>query len=344
MGVHERGRESSPREALRRPSRPSRSATSAVHELQRTVGNRATARLVHSRAASRGVQRLIAVNPAGTPATDYAIMKQVHQLRASQNPKHNIVMLNQGTDFRGMAAGEDLFIVSHGDSATGEMRNINTNSLIGWLNGAKGVPAHFGKIVVLSCYGGMAKPDTALAERIASGLKHKGHDVEGATGFSFGTPEFSQSGHSSVLSEDLRVFYTADSIDDMAAAWAERNPTHAGGVLAGVVSYVDQFATIKENYVRAKGAKGADGWIRQKITYFRDRAKAIEQGLGTAIGQTQGASVQEKITSLEAPPPPGGAVPAHVTSWNTLLAEQYQLFHDYYLWTDPAQAFATFTS
>jgi hypothetical protein len=33
-----------------------------------------------------------------------------------------------------------------------------------------------------------------------------------------------------------------------------------------------------------------------------------------------------------------------VVSWNNLLAEQDQLFRDYYLWKDPDQAFVTFTS
>jgi hypothetical protein len=296
-------------------------------------------------APGRRLQRLIAVNPAGTPAQDYAIIKQVHQLRASQNPPHAVVMLTHGVNFRVMAAGEDLFIVSHGDSQTGNLRNISTQDLIAWLNDKhKGVPANFGRIMVLSCYGGVAKPDTALAERIAAGLKEKGHVVEGATGFSFGTAEFSATGHSSVLSEDLRVFYSADDVDAMAQTWADMFPSHDAGVLAPLLPYVNQFKTIKQNLQGAAGAKGVDDRIKGLITHFKTRAKAIEQGLGAALALTAGATIGEKITSLEAPAPPGGALPAHVTSWNALLAEQYQLFTDYYLWTDPATAFNSFTS
>jgi hypothetical protein len=352
---------------------------------------------------------LIAVNPGGRqrgPEDDYAIMKQVYALRASQAPAPNaIVMLGAGVNFRTMAPGENLYIVSHGDRDTGELPGISTQSLINWLNHpAKGVPGHLGKIVILSCYGGVAKQNTALAQQIAEGINRRGHDVEGATGFSFGTAEFSSTGHSSVLSENLREFYTAASVDEMARQWATMKPTHDGGVLADApisLDYVNQYETIRNNLIGKYGAKGIDDRIRRLITHFQTRAHAIEAGLAAALNLTAGVGVAGKITTLEmvapaapaavpvpapgpavpvpapgpavpvpapaaavpvpvpAPAPavpvaaPGPAVPvpaaapalpAHITSWRTLLAEQYKLFQDYYLWTDPAQAFRTFTS
>lgn len=288
---------------------------------------------------------MIAVNPSGTPATDYAIMKQIHQLRASQQAPDAIVWLRPGVNLRPMQAGEHLFIVSHGNADTGELRNVATNRLIEWLNSGTGPPENFGKIVLLSCYGGVPKSGPALAQQIAANFRHRGHDVEGATGFSFGTSEFSRSGHSSVLSEDLRVFYALDDTDAMAAMWAGRNPTHGAGVLATEFGggHINQFATIRQ-YVQGKvETKSVDSRIRGLVDRFRQRATAIEQGLGTALGQTAGATVEAKIATLEAVPP-HGAVPAHVTTWNNLLAEQYQLFEDYYLWTDPDTAFNTFPS
>jgi hypothetical protein len=296
------------------------------------------------------LQRLIAVNPAGNPHQDYAIMKQVQQLRASQLPApHAIVMFTTSPDFSGMAAGEDLFIVSHGDSVTGNVRNLTVKQIVTALNkSGTGVPANFGKIVVLSCYGGATKSDGVLAENIADGLKGKGvHAVEGSTGFSFGTSEFGRTGHSSVLSEDLRVFYVADDIGAMAAHWKTMQPNHAEGVLAAPpigLEYVNAFATIEANVIGAVGKKAADGYITNLITHLRTRIKAIEQGLATALGQAPGADVAAKIASLEVTAPPLAALPGYVTSWNALLAEQYQLFHDYYLWTDPATAFVSFDS
>lgn len=315
--------------------------------------DRLLSRAVEDRARARRpvLQRLIAVNVAGTPHTDYAIMKQVHQLRASQAPApHAVTMLSSASDFSGMQAGEELFIVSHGSADTGNLRDVEPSDLIKWLNhGTRGVPKHIGKIVVLSCYGGMVKSGgQSLAQKIASGLKHREITVEGALGFSFGTPEFAQGqSHSSVLSEDLRVFYRADSIDDMCSAWKEMLPTHGGGVLTQPpqnLDYVDEYASIKTNLVRKHSAKAADGMIRTLITHFQTRAKAIEAGLAQALGQTAGTTVQARIATLEAPAPVGGVLPPNVVQWNALLAEQYQLFQDYYLWTNPDDAFAAFVS
>lgn len=313
---------------------------------------RLLARAVDERARAGGplLQRLIAVNPAGVPHQDYAIMKQVHQLRASQMPApHPIVMFTASPNFSAMGVGEDLFIVSHGDSVTGNMRNLSVQQIVTALNkSGTGIPAHFGKIVVLSCYGGATKSDGILAQNIADRLKGKGkHAVEGATGFSFGTREFASTEHSSVLPEDLRVFYVADSISDMEDTWKTMLPSHDGGVLAAPpisLSYVNEYTTIEDNIAGKFGRGKAPGLIASLITHLQTRIKAIEQGLGVALGQAPGTDVAQKIASFEATPPLGGVVAPYVTSWNALLAEQYQLFHDYYLWTKPDEAFASFDS
>jgi len=286
---------------------------------------------VRHRAGSGGramLQRLIAVN--GDAQNDYALMKQVQQLRAPLKQTHRrVIALNALSDFSGMKTNEDLFIVSHGWSDSGKLKGVETDKLIGWLNDAnKGVPANFGRIVLLSCYGGMDKGQGALAENISAGLKHRGHRVEGALGFSFGTTAFSKSTerHSSVLPENLRVFYElkADQLDEMANTWGAMNPSHQHGILGDAIN---RGQTIRQN-MRAKFGGQADGRIAALIKDFQEEAKRIEERLKRLL---PGDSIEASADALQSNP-----------SWTDAIRRQYKLFDDYYLWTSPETAFQAF--
>lgn len=133
---------------------------------------------------------MIAVN--GSP-DDYAIMKQVQQLKAHSGNVGEVVPLNRDTDFHEIGRNEKLYIVSHGDRRGYLiLHTIHPDSLVSWLiDKARGLPKEFGGIVLLSCYGGLAGEGvSSLAESIANGIKDKvtpGTSVEGATGYSFGS-------------------------------------------------------------------------------------------------------------------------------------------------------------
>ena len=329
------------------PASPTRSSPerSALLELQRSVGNGAVARLVAGRQTGRTLQRLIAVNPAGTPHTDYAIMKQIQQLRKVHSKP--VVMLDAGVDFSGMAAGEQLFVVSHGNAADGDLRDLPTQTLINRLNHAqKGVPANIGGITLLSCYSGRPVQPQSLAERVAAGLFHQHIQVQGAIGFSFGSPEFSATGHSSVMPEDLRAIYSAEDIGAMADTWRDRQPTHNGGILTElpglVIHGVPTNRTTRQILMNAGLSGGeADGRIRGLMGKLKGEIKQIEAGLRNLLGQLPGMTVAEKATAFEQP----WLHRRTIDKWDRLIQRQYDLFHKYYLWTpDNAGAFASFDS
>ncbi len=287
-------------------------------------------------------QRLIAYNTLGTPHTDYAIMKVIQQLRKKDHG--GLVPLTGATDFSGMGEGEKLYIASHGSADTGDLAGLNTDTLIGWLNqGDRGVPDHFGGIVILSCYGGEAIQDESLAERVANGLNVGGKPVEGARGFGFGTPLLADSGKSSVLSQAHRVFYMADDIAAMKLAWAAMNPNHAGGILASRLDYVNEYTSIQNNILNIPGVNNPDqanGWIDSYIKKFKQQAKMIEASLRALLADIPGADVAEKIERFENP----STSHKKVKSWNKLIHKQYELFNDYYLWTPEDDAYESFDS
>lgn len=314
--------------------------------LQRSQGNQAVMRMAQRPQISRikgipQIQRLIAVNPSGTPQNDYAIMKVVHQLSAYPNAGA-IQMLNAGIDFSGMAAGEKVYIVSHGRADDGELQNITPATLIGWLNGAHGVPAHFGGIVILACYSGEAvAQNDSLAEQVAEGLNVVGKSVQGAVGFGFGSTRTAETGKSSVLSSALRTFYAANDLNALKQEWGARTPNHHEGVLINDnhVQYVNQHETIRNQLVASHGAGGADGYIDTYMKHFRDRVAAIQTGLQNVLTRIPGDTVQNKLNNMLSIRYAGV-----MTNWNFYLKEQYELFYDYYLWTPEDDAYAEFTS
>jgi len=289
---------------------------------------------------------MIAINTAGQPQTDYAIMKQVQQLRRAH--PYSVVMLTSAADFSGMAEDERLFIVSHGDATTGNLRDLSVDTLLKYLNDARrGVPTHFGGITILSCYSGQALQNQSLAQRVATGLKVRGKTVEGALGFSFGSPEFLATGRSSVLDSALRPFYEANDITAMVNMWAQHHPTHTNGVLVDEdLMDTDKLHTaspkliIRDN-LRKMTADDATARMTTLIRHFKSEAKRIELSLGQLLAQIPGTTVDEKITSFEER---SGSDARTAARWNRVIDQQYALFSDYYLWLPSGNAFASFTS
>lgn len=280
--------------------------------------------------------------------TDYAIMKQVQQARLVR-PGSKVVPLAKGTRFSTLTADEPLYIVSHGDRATGRLRNIKTADLLSWLTHRDlGLPAQFGGIVILSCYGGLGGTSavpTSLAREVAerlAGCVVAGTTVAGARGYSFGSPEFRRSGRSSVLSLDLDDFYWAEDIPAMKTAWLAHKPTHTAGVLKDVFNCrsVDTDKTTSQNIrkVLAAGGPVADRQLDEGatdlVTKFAKQAKGIESRLKKILESTPGATVTEKADYFTS-----NSAVREVVDWNKTIEDQFKLFDQHYLWTPAEGAF-----
>jgi hypothetical protein len=264
---------------------------------------------------------------------DYAIMKQVQHIKLAY-PGMTIGVLDNNADFSQLGPTEKLFLVSHGNAASGDLASIDRYELAAWLKAdGRGVPRDFGGIVICSCYSGLGGNDS-LAHYIAGQLKGKaaaGTTVAGANGYSFGTPEFGTSGLSSVLRQELRGFYTFTE-ETMASEWPRVKPTHPSGVLAAKWKIqVDVDKTIQENLDTSEALRSTPDAVKGQLAIFAQEGKSIESQLKDAIQQVAGDSVPDRAGNLIA-----GDTPA-IRSWNAAITRQYELFKDYYLWA-PAQA------
>jgi hypothetical protein len=275
--------------------------------------------------------------------SDYAIMKQVQQLRIA-HPHMTVVTLDSGTDFSPLTAHEKLYLVAHGNAANGNVRDIKRPDLVKWLTDqGRGVPQNFGGIVILSCYSGLeAKPpQPSLSAHLATALTGRtatGTTVAGANGFSFGTPEFQKTGLSSVLLMDLAAFYFANDNDIMITAWLNHRPTHDGGVLKDTLGIdVDTGKTIGEHLdaVQMAGKKTSKEIADECITAFAGETKKIETQLTDIIDtKIPGGSVVERAEYLVT-----HDTDPSVLDWNAAINRQYSLFSDLYLWASPEDAF-----
>lgn len=277
---------------------------------------------------------------------DYAIMKQVQQLKLAE-PSMAVVALDDKTNFSRLVKGETLYLVSHGDSGTGEIRGVDRAVLLGWLKDQdRGVPAEFGGIVILSCYSGLQKkpPEPSLTAYLAQGLasRTKGTTVAGANGYSYGTPEFRKTKRSSVLPMKLSNFYSVapSAVDVMTYQWLEHKPTHAGGVLKdGLNITVDQAKTIRENLDPIQGPQKTSDIANEYVAKFVKPAEVIEEELTSIIGdKIPGDSVAERTDYLV-----GHDSDPEVKNWNAAIERQYKLFCDFYLWAPAADAFSVET-
>jgi hypothetical protein len=276
--------------------------------------------------------------------SDYAIMKQVQQLELLHH-QMPIVTLDDTTDFSALAAGETLYMVSHGNISNGNFADIKRPELLSWLTDqSRGVPPNFGGIVILSCYSGLEVKagQGSLAAYLAGGLKGRaatGTPVAGANGYSFGTPEFRRSGRSSVLSMDLAAFYYASSDVEMIKAWLNHKPTHTDGVLKDMLTVkVDTGKTIEEQLATVQKAptKTPEAIAHAYVTAFANEAKAIESRLENIINSIPGDSVAARADYLV---DQANAQKPDVVSWNQAIDKQDTLFHDLYLWAPVVNAF-----
>jgi hypothetical protein len=285
--------------------------------------------------------------------SDYAIMKQIQQIRVSRAEiaDEQIVELGDATDFSGILPDETLYIVSHGNAQTGRLRDIATITLLRWLTDQdKGLPqAYAGTIAILSCYSGQKKVGkTTLAESVAQGLSEKkvaaGAKVKGANGYSFGTPELSRTGVSSVLSTDLADFYSLDPSGGEArrARWLLHKPTHSGGALQSKLGRdANPDETISENIRKALDAgmlkgKRVDDVAGECVREFSSAGRRIEGTLDRVIKDVPGNSVPARIAHMLT-----NSQDPEIVKWNDAIAQQYTLFADYYLWSSTFAAFTT---
>lgn len=278
--------------------------------------------------------------------SDYAIMKQVQQLRLMA-PDMAVVTLDASTDFSKLAVDETLYLVGHGDSGSGDVRGIARADLLSWLKHDKtGVPPKFGGIVILSCYSGLQPkaPQPSLAGYLAEELRGKtaaGTTVEGANGYSYGTPEFRNTERSSVLPMELSAFYFAGSPSVKANQWLKHKPTHTDGVLKDKLNItVDISKTISDNLAPLQQPQRSTTDIAAEcLADFIQQAPAIEAELSSIIqGKIPGSSVADKAEYLVT-----HTTDQNVINWNTAIDKQYALFSSFYLWALPWAAFTTVT-
>ncbi|MGC7096396.1 hypothetical protein ACPZ19_17100 [Amycolatopsis lurida] len=276
-------------------------------------------------------------------------MKQVQQAQLAR-PGDKVVPLVKGTRFSAIAADEPLYLVSHGNRATGRLRDVTTADLLAWLSHRDlGLPERFGGIVILSCYGGLGGTTAipvSLAREVAQGLAGRvtaGVTVAGARGYSFGTPEFRRSGRSSVLPLALEDFYWAEDVDEMKTAWAAHRPTHPGGVLKSVFKCksVDDTKTCGQNVRKAQATGGPAGdklfdtALTDLVTDFATQAHALETKLQKTLDRVPGNTVAERAAHFARNP-----TARDVIDWNDAIDKQLALFHDRYLWTPAKEAFS----
>ncbi len=277
---------------------------------------------------------------------DYAIMKQVQQLKLAE-PGMTVMTLDASTDLSKLASDEALYLIAHGDSGSGDIRNLDRATLLNWLKDQqRGVPEKFRGIVILSCYSGQKVTEQlpSLAKYIALGLAGKaatGTPVAGANGYSYGTPEFSKTRRSSVLPMTLSFFFSPGQsiIYSMTSQWLAHKPTHAGGVLHGKLKItVDQGKTIEANLATIQAPERPLRDIATEcVKDFTQQVTGIEGELKSIIqAKIEGGTVASRTeylvsrTSEEA-----------VIRWNKAIKDQYGLFEDFYLWEPEASAFTT---
>lgn len=273
---------------------------------------------------------------------DYAIMKQIQQIKLI-HPATAIVLLDDQPELSAIAQDEKIYVVSHGTTddffdSPGYGKKIRLRRYL--KDPAKGVPQNFrGEIIILSCYGGN-KPynGESIAEYIAKGLEGraaKGTVVTGATGYSFGTPEFGKSGRSSVLRDS--AFYSFGDVNRIVDTWLRLTPTHTAGILKDKLQVdVETGKTIRALITaKIQGSETPEKVAGELINEFISEAKGIEETLRTTIrnnipGDTAAARASYLVNN------PGEEA---VKKWNLAIDRQYALYGDYYLWVMPPDGF-----
>ena len=283
---------------------------------------------------------MILVNNFG--ATDYAIMKQIQQIRLINPNDHTLSVAELGNqpDLSRVGLNEALYVVSHGYRGD-LLGSVDRDGLLAYLNHAQhGIPQNFnGNIILLSCFSGTAPSGgESLAKYVADRLRGRAAQntvVTGATGYSYGTPEFRRTQRSSVLRDG--DFYRFGDIDGMAAKWLTLHPTHAAGVLHRDFNLVvDINNTIQNQLARVQGQGTPLEIATRYMTGYARDAGRIENTLTDRLTRTPGATIALRADYLVTQ----NAVQI-VIDWNDAIREQDDLFTGLYLWTPTANAFTT---
>lgn len=305
------------------------------------------------------LQRMVAIAHADDNThQDYAVMKVVKEL-ASRPDAGQIVDLKTGTiDFSQMQPTEKLYIAGHGNRDTGNIRGVDTGQLIAALTHHKrGVPAVFGGVVIMSCYGGLVRVGGSLASKVATGLRDKGkgigRTVEGAKGYAFGSPKIGQHGKASVVDLALEDFYFLAPPSTLWHTWENIRPTHAGGVLTEKYPgmEVDTNKTIgvniTEHYTRNNLYPGEHITHKQAdliamLQQFVPKAKAMEKTFSNILSAIPGETAHQKLDILRGRTQ---GVSGHaklgnyVKRWEKLVKDQEALFHKFYIWKTLGDSF-----
>lgn len=277
-----------------------------------------------------------------TAATDYAIMKQIQQIRLinPMDPRLSVVPLDPQPDLSKVGMDETLYVVSHGATGMFFGGYVGKDELVKYLTDSKlGVPMGFkGAIIILSCYGGDDLLGTSLAADVATGLKGRAAtntQVTGATGYSFGTPEFRQSGRSSVLVAS--EFYTLGNINGMVAKWLTLKPTHTKGVLHDDLKLnVATNKTIRELLKTIQPAKETPEKIATRyLADFAIKAKQIQDTLEDRLSKITVSTLVERADYLVTK-----GTEQIVKEWNEAIEQQYLLYSGLYLFAT-SNAFTT---
>ncbi|MGY4967401.1 hypothetical protein [Streptomyces sp. 900105245] len=274
--------------------------------------------------------------------TDYAILKQAQQLVRAVPGSGPIVTLGQASDFSALGQTERLYLVAHGNYQTGDLRLVSRGQLLGWLtHETRGVPARFGGITILSCYSGITvagSNQAPVASYLADGLTGRvaaGTEVAGANGYTFGSPEFAESGFCSVVPMSLSSLGGSDYIwaDIKANQWLKHTPTHPEGVLAGKLDRVATDLTIGEQINQSLDT--AKEYLKQFLTPAQDIEVLLSYLAKSVIAQ--GATIAERVDYMVT-----HEDDENVALWNKEIGAQYALFNNFYLWAPQNAAFTAF--
>ncbi len=282
---------------------------------------------------------MILVNKA-TAASDYAIMKQIQQIRLILgNNAMPVVPLDPQPDLSTLAIDQKIYVVSHGTTSDFILEYVKKDALLGYFTHAThGLPQNFrGDIIILSCYGGDNSYKTSIAGYLANGLKGRAAAntvVTGAIGYSFGTPEFGHTGRSSVLRDS--DFYSVGDINGMATKWLTLTPTHTGGVLKDSFNLnVDTGETICDQLATVQNKGAPEAIARGIMTDFADKVtNQIEEILRARLRSIPVNTLAGRADYLVNQN--GEQI---VIDWNAAIAQQYKLYGDLYLWVPRATAF-----
>lgn len=264
--------------------------------------------------------------------SDYAVIKVLHQLVKGGERADRIKALDASIDFSGMKAGEILYIVGHGVRDDGQIRNVNTDHLVTWLNhGAKGIPNNIGGINILTCYGGRVYGATSLASTIASRLRHANITVKGAVGFAYGSPETVSDKLNSVLPVDFIEFYNGADEAEMLRLVKEIRATKQ--LDNWERTFIPRYSGAKNTtvYIGQKlGDRIDEDVLRSWVSHFVTTRNSLEERMKATLSREKKGSLAKTLRAL-----------INQGDFSAAVQQQYDLHQFLFLPIDQAYTAAT---